>query len=340
MTLAILWVQLGVAAAVILGSSLFLTKSADVIAIKTGLGRSFVGVVLLATATSLPELGTGISAVSFVGEPDLALGGAFGSNLFNLLIIGLMDIFWRNRYLLNHVGMSSVVVGTLGIIVISLGGVAVLMHDMTTVLDGWPISPLSIVLVIGFAVALYFIYLFEQRQDAGESGPANDESGRYASERLPRHLVIYTISALVVVGAAVWLSIVSDDLAVEMGWDASFMGTQFLAAATSLPELATSFAALRIAAPELAITNLLGSNLFNMGFVLFLDDVAHTGGPIWGAVSPVHALTATIAVLMTAVVVLAVVTRPRKNRPGIVTIEAGILIGVYAIASLLVFTIG
>ena len=79
MTLAILWLQLGVAAAVILGASLFLAKSADVIAIKTGLGRSFVGVVLLATATSLPELGTGVSAVAIVGEPDLAVGGAFGS---------------------------------------------------------------------------------------------------------------------------------------------------------------------------------------------------------------------------------------------------------------------
>ena len=341
MTIAILWVQLGVAAAVILGASLFLAKSADVIAIKTGLGRSFVGVVLLATATSLPELGTGVSAVSVVGAPDLAVGGAFGSNLFNLLIIGLIDIFWWNRYLLNYVGMSSVVVGALGIAVIALGGLAVILHDMTAVFDAWPVSPLSIVLIVGFAVAMYFVYLFEQRQGKDDDGaPAAGEPERYASEWLPRHIVIYAVTALTVVGAAVWLSFVADDLAVEMGWDASFMGTQFLAAATSLPELSTSFAALRIAAPELAITNLLGSNLFNMGFILFLDDVAYTAGPIWGAVSPIHALTGFIAIGMTAVVVLAVVTRPRKNRPGFVTIEAAVLIAVYAVASLLVFTLG
>ena len=340
MTIAILWIQLGIAAAVILGASLFLAKSADVIAIKTGLGRSFVGVVLLATATSLPELGTGISAVAVVGQPDLAVGGAFGSNLFNLLIIGLMDIFWWRRFLLNHVGMSSVVIGTLGIIVISLGGAAVLLHDMSTVLGDWPISPLSIVLVVGFAIAMYFIYLFEKSDEATDKAPDSDDSDKYASEHLPRHLVIYVVSALIVVVSAVWLSFVSDDLAIEMGWDASFMGTQFLAAATSLPELATSFAALRIGAPELAITNLLGSNLFNMGFVLFLDDVAHTSGPIWTAVSPVHALTAAIAVVMTAVITLAVVTRPRESRPGVVTIESGVLIAVYTIASFLVFTLG
>ena len=67
MDLVALWVQLGVAAAIIVGASLQLTKSADVIAIKTGLGRSFAGIVLLATATSLPELGTGGSSVVWVG---------------------------------------------------------------------------------------------------------------------------------------------------------------------------------------------------------------------------------------------------------------------------------
>ena len=340
MTIAILWTQLGIAAAVILGASLFLAKSADVIAIKTGLGRTFVGVVLLATATSLPELGTGISAVSFVGEPDLAVGGAFGSNLFNLLIIGLMDVFWWNRYLLNHVGMSSVVVGALGIAIIALGGVAVLLHDMTTFLDAWPVSPLSIVLVVGFAAAMYFIYLFGRTQDSGDDRTADGAPGRYASERLPLHFAIYTFAALVVVSGAVWLSFVGDKLAIEMGWQASFMGTQFLAAATSLPELSTSFAALRIAAPELAITNLLGSNLFNMGFILFLDDVAYTGGPIWGAISPIHALTGFIAIIMTAIVVLAVVTRPRKDRPGFGTVESALLIGVYAVASVIVFALG
>ena len=340
MTMAILWGQLGVATVVILGASLFLAKSADVIAIKTGLGRTFVGVVLLATATSLPELGTGVSAVAVLGEPDLAVGGAFGSNLFNLLIIGLMDIFWWNRYLLNHVGMSSVVVGALGIAVIALGGLSVLVHDMTGVFDAWPVSPLSIMLIGGFAVAMYFVYLFEKGKDQGDDGTAAGGTEQYASERLPIHIGMYAATALVVVGAAVWLSFVSDDLAVEMGWQKSFMGTQFLAAATSLPELATSFAALRIGAPELAITNLLGSNLFNMGFVLFLNDVAHTSGPIWGAVSPVHALTGFIAIVMTAVVVLAVVTRPRKERPGFGTIESGVLVAVYALASVLVFALG
>ena len=125
-----------------------------------------------------------------------------------------------------------------------------------------------------------------------------------------------------------------------LGWDESFMGTQFLAAATSLPELATSIVAIRILAPELAITNLLGSNLFNMGFVLFLNDAAHSGAPIWEVTSQIHILTATMSLIMTAIVVLAVVNRPRANRPGPITLESMLLIGFYVVASFLVFQLG
>ena len=119
------------------------------------------------------------------------------------------------------------------------------------------------------------------------------------------------------------------------------MGTQFLAGATSLPELATSIVAIRIAAPELAITNLLGSNLFNMGFVLFLNDAAHTDGTIWAAkgISQIHLLTAMLSVLMTAIVVLAVVNRPKTSRPGPITFESILLIGSYLVGSFLVFNL-
>ena len=69
-SLPVLWTTLAVLAAVILIAATQLAKSADIIAFKTGLGRSFIGVVLLATATSLPELGTGVSAVTMIGGPE------------------------------------------------------------------------------------------------------------------------------------------------------------------------------------------------------------------------------------------------------------------------------
>ena len=141
MTVALLWLQLAGAAVVILGASSFLAKSADIIAFKTGLGRAFIGVVLLATATSLPELGTGLASVTYLGEPDLAAGDAFGSNLFNLLIIGLLDLFWRRGPILTSVSTSSVVVGTLGIVIIAVAGLTIAIHTTSMTISTWYISP-------------------------------------------------------------------------------------------------------------------------------------------------------------------------------------------------------
>ena len=337
------WLLLAAVAAVILVSSNFLAKSADVIAFKTGLGRAFIGVLLLATATSLPELGTGVSAV-FFDEPDLAAGDAFGSNLFNLLIIGLMDLYWRNGPILNNVSVTAAVVGALGVAVISLAAIGLLIHDSTTAMSTWLVSPVSVVTLVVFLMAMYIIYRVEQRPKEGGdwSLPEVAEEGeeQYADASLPRAGVTYVIAASIVVSAAVGLSYTGEHIADVMGWEASFVGTQFLALSTSLPELAASFAAIRINAPELAITGVLGSNLFNMGFILFMDDLALVKGPLWDNVSTIHTLTALIAILMTSVVILAVVTRARERTSRYWTTEGVVLIGLYVVASTLVFLLG
>ena len=335
MTLVLLWLQLAGAAAVILFGANFLTKSADVIAFKTGLGRAFIGVILLATATSLPELGTGLSAVVWLDEPDLAAGDAFGSNLFNLLIIGVLDIFWREGPILRSVSSASLLVGVLGIAIIALAGVAVIIHSSTTAMANWFISPMSVVLIVVFLAAMYLIYRAEQDVDKEVEAPAEDH--QYASASMSRAVLIYVMAAAVVVGGGIWLALSGDHVADEMGWEASFVGTQFLAFSTSLPELATSFAAIRLNAPELAITNVLGSNLFNMGIVLFLDDVAYTSGVFWTGISEIHSLTALIAIGMTTVVIIALLGHLRGETTRFWKVETPLLIGLYATASVLVF---
>ena len=338
MDLALLWLQLGATAAIILGASQFLARSADIVAEKTGLGRSFVGVVMLATATSLPEMGTGISSIVLVDAPDLAAGDAFGSNLFNLMIIGLADLYWRNGPVLTAVKFTSVVVGALGVGLIALAVGAIYIHNATSVTSDWYISPVSVLMIVGFIAAMLLVYRHEKAAAPSEKTEGEGQA-QYAEQSLPRALGIYFAAAAVVVAAAVWLAMTGDDLAHAMGWEASFMGTQFLAISTSLPELATSFAALRLNAPDLAITNVLGSNVFNMGFVLFVDDLVFTEGAVWSAVSQVHILTGLIAVLMTAVVIVGVLTRPRKRLGSVWTPEGGALVAAYIAASVLVFAL-
>ncbi len=329
MTLLLLWLALAGAAAAILLFSRLLVSSADVIADRTGLGRSFVGVIMLATATSLPELVTGVSSILLVDQPDLAAGDAFGSNLVNLVIIGIIDLLWRNGPILVAVGRGPILVGLLGIAVVGCAIVAMLAHGSTELTENWPVSPVSFVLFLVFLIGMFALY----RQ---EEAPQEEPSGG-THETLSKAFGKYTAAMLVIVGAAVLLAWTGDQIAHKMGWEASFVGTQFLAISTSLPEFAASYAAVRIGAPDLAIANLLGSNVFNMGFVLFIDDVAYVDGPIWSGIAGIHLLTAGFAAVMTVVVLAGLFAHRRQKREGRFTWESVGLIALYLAASALVF---
>ena len=332
-----LWLQLLFAAAVILFAAQHLARHADIIAFRTGLGRSFIGVVLLATATSMPELGTGVSSITLVDDPDLAAGDAFGSNLFNLLIIGVLDIFWRRGPILNSVGVTPAVVAGSGVFVISIAALAIFMHEHS--LQGfanWHISPITIILLGAFLIGMYAIY----KSAGAAEGAEGEEEGTYNYGSVWRSALVFAGMAALIVAASIWLANIGESIAHAMNWEASFVGTQFLALSTSLPEFAASFAALRINAPQLAIANLLGSNLFNMGFILAMDDVALVGSPLWSSISSIHELTAMFAVLMTAIVVMGIATQRRTKPSKYFTYEGLSLIGLYILASVLVFQFG
>jgi len=330
MELFLLWMQLAVAAALILFAASYMARSADVIAERTGLGHTFVGVALLATATSLPELGTGISSISFVEQPDLAFGDAFGSSIFNLMIIGLLDLWWRNGPILNQVDKNTAILAKLGILIIAFSIVCLFVYQTFSIDNYIFVSPMSLVLLLLFFLSIYVVYKY----DSGESEEGNTDAIKTS---LSKAFLSYGISATVIVVAAVWLAFVGDDLATNLGWERSFVGTQFLAFSTSLPELAASFAALRINAPQLAISNLLGSNLFNMGFILFVDDLIYTDGSIWAVVESIHILTAILAIIMTCIVLIGITSRGRARPTKLLTIESALLLFMYIVTSVAIF---
>ena len=91
------WLKFAVCILLIGVAGPVLTRYADVISRLTGLSRSWIGLVLLATATSLPELITGISAVAIANVPNIAVGDALGSCVFNLLMLVLLDALSREE---------------------------------------------------------------------------------------------------------------------------------------------------------------------------------------------------------------------------------------------------
>ncbi|MBK50543.1 MAG: sodium:calcium antiporter [SAR202 cluster bacterium] len=326
------WIQLIIAAAVILFTSKYLAKSADNIATKTGLGRSFIGVVLLATATSLPELGTGINAVSRLDAPDLAAGDVFGSNIFNLLIVVVLDSYWRNRSFLGSVYKSTWITATLSISLIILTLIA-LWNPGEYGFSIGNVGLLSYLLIIFFIISMFIIYKMDKNQ-MDHSPQTPDIS---TSTTLTKSFLVYLVSATLIIISSIFLSGAGEEIAHMMNWGESFVGTQLLALSTSLPELATSIAAVRLKAPELAITNLLGSNLFNTGIVLFVDDLFYTNGPIWDQLSNAHIFNGVIAIIMTLVIVTVILIQPKNKTFKFISLESIFLTSCYLIATIYTF---
>ena len=123
----VLWLGFIVCAGLIVYCGTNLSRYGDVIAEKTGLGRAWTGLVLMAGITSLPELINGISSVTVAGVPDIALGDIMGSCIFNILIIAVMDMLLGRRQVFSNAGKSHFLSLAIGMILISIVSVSILL---------------------------------------------------------------------------------------------------------------------------------------------------------------------------------------------------------------------
>lgn len=304
----ILWLELLFCLAVIGYAGYYLSRYGDIIAEKTGMSASWVGLILLATATSLPELITGVSAVTIADAPNIAVGNALGSTVFNLVILVILDALYQQETLYSRAAQGHILSAALGALLIAFAGFSLL-------LDYAGMSPVfgHVGLYTPFFVLVYFVSIravhrYEQRM-LDEYTEASAE--RYPYVTLRQAITGYSLAAAAVIAAGIWLPFVAKDIAELMGWGESFVGTLLVAAVTSAPEIVVTVSALRIGALNMAIANVLGSNLFNIIY-LAVDDLFYTKGPLLANVDTSHALTALTAVMMSLLVIVGLVFRPQR----------------------------
>lgn len=297
------WLLFAACAAVILIAGVNLSRAGDIIAEQTGLGRTWIGVALIATVTSLPELITGISAVRLVGAPDIAVGDVLGSCLFNLLIIALLDLIGGPTPLSLRVHQGHILAAAFGILGLSLVSLG-LAGGAGLPTIGW-FSSLSLLLLALYLLAMRLVFAYERKRIAAYVTDLVEER-RYDDISRRRAVGMYALNAALIVVAATALPHLGKAIAVQTGLGQTVVGSVLIAIATSLPEVVVSAAALRIGAVDLAVGNLFGSNLFNLA-ILGIDDLFYTGGPLLAAVSPTHLFAAQGAILLTAIAVIGLV---------------------------------
>ena len=292
-----------------------LARHADAIADSTRLGRWWIGSLLLAGATSLPELATDVTAVR-LNATDLAAGDLFGSSVANMMIFALLvQLPPARAAAAPAVAPGHLLTAALAILLNALAAMLVLLRlDVAA-----PFDP--------GALALFALYALGTRASYGQAVaegvavPPPAHAGR-ASVRRPA--LAFGAAAGIVLLAAPVFAWSARELAALTGLGNTFFGTWLVGLATSLPELVASIAALRLRAFDLAVGNLFGSNAFNMAIFAVLD--AFQRGPVFAALDASHAITGLSAAALMSLGLAALVYRSRAHRPGLLAVSAGMVV--------------
>jgi cation:H+ antiporter len=334
MATGLVWLEFAFCAALIAFAGPALTQYGDVIARLTGLSRSWIGLILLATATSLPELFTGLSSVALADAPNIAVGDALGSCVFNLAMLVLLDELSRDEPMYRTIDQGHILTAGFGVILIGAVGAFILIGRGELNIRVFHVSAYTPLLISLYVVAMRAAFVYERRMRPPpkliETGPGMTLGGA---------VLRFAGAAVVIAAAGAWLPFIGQQMAEVMGWKLSFVGTLLIAMATSFPELVVSASALRLKAVDMAIGNLLGSNLFNV-LVLAFDDIAYRHGPLLSSVSPAHAISAFAATVMSGIFIVAMLFKPETRIRGMIGWASIAFLAVYLFSAYALYLYG
>jgi cation:H+ antiporter len=332
----LIWFEFAVCLAVIAFAGTKLARYGDIIAEKTGLGRIWIGMVLIAFVTTIPELVTSVSSVALVHSPDLALGTLLGSCSFNLAILALLDILHPRTPALSVASRRHIAAGGWGAMLIAIAAAGILAGRRFPFLTlGWVGIPTIVILML-YLVAMWWTF----RQERGQqSDTAQAASRQYDEFTLSTVGIRFALAATAVVAAGIWLSFIGDEIGTTTGWGSTFVGSMFLAITTSAPELVVAITALRIGAIDLSVGDILGANMLDIAMIFPLD-LAQGQGFVLSSVSSGHLVVATVAVTMTLLVMAGLRFRRRRKLFWVASWYTPLLIGLYVFGSYALFNSG
>lgn len=269
---------------------------------KTSLASAFIGGVLLAAVTSLPELFTSLTSVLAVGKPALVIGNILGSNVFNLFVMGFVFLlYWkglRSAYLTGShrvTAISSLVI--YGILLFSLwSGKTFFFYGVSLI-----------------SIVIFLLYVFSLRAMSGDEDTGDKESASPLSvKQIVTRFVFY---AVLLVITSILITYASDYLGESLGLGTTLAGALLLGIVTSLPEMISCFVLARMNNFNAIAGNILGSCLFN--FTIFLvADLAY-----WNRNLYMYDRQAGLMLILGAVGMLAslflclILGKKRENRP-------------------------
>jgi cation:H+ antiporter len=305
-----------VSAGVVYASGFRLSRYADSIARQARVGHAMIGVILLGGVTSLPEIAVSGSA-AFNGNAAMAVNNLLGGFTMQVTVLAIADIAIRRSALTAVVpDPSALLQGALGILLVALTIVGVAAGDVAFAgASAWT-----------WAIAAVFVYAIRTILRA-EKKPSWQVIGEPPSTEIDQPdpgdelsgvglLAATCLAALLILLAGYALSSTGEILAERSGLGDSFFGAVFIAITTSLPEISTVLAAVRLGRYVMAVSDIFGTNLFDIG-VIFLADLAYPGGPVLNQVGSFAIVAGLLGILVTAIYLAGLIERRDLQIAGI-----------------------
>ena len=276
-------------AAAVIFMGIQLAKYGDALATLTGWGRLFVGSILVALATSLPELSNNITAVR-IDNPELALGNVVGANMINMFTMAVVALIFGGRRFLQQVapeqGYLIVLAAVLTGLVVLFAGWHALAPNAITEFNIWQIGASSIFLLVVYVIGMRIVY---QRRPADSEEEAEDPG-----MTLRRAWGFFSLVSLGVIVAGVFLAQSADWIAETTGISSGVVGILAVSIVTTMPEASACVAAARMGAADLGVAGLYGSCVFNVTILSYADPFFRNG-VIMNFASPEHFVSGIIA---------------------------------------------
>jgi cation:H+ antiporter len=289
-----------------------MTRLADMLADRTGLGEAVIGGVLLGASTSLSGTVTSVSAAA-EGLAPLAVSNAIGGICAQTVFLVIADLTYRQANL-EHAAADekNLLQVALLVLLLSIALAAYLMPPFAF----WAVHPVSILLVAAYLFGVRAAVVLQKRPmwrpEQTEHTRFDQPDSQAMDLSLSRLLIRFGALALVLGGAGFIVAETGAQMSTQFGISQTVVGALLTATATSLPELVTTLAAVQRGALQLAVGGIVGGNTFDVLF-LSLSDFAYRDGSIYHAMGERDALLLVAGIIMAAILLMGLILRTRRG---------------------------
>jgi len=301
-----------------------LVGATDVLDTRLGLGEAFGGLILLAIVTNLPEIAIVVSA-SLTHQVGIAVGNILGGIALQTVVLVLLDAAGLpGTVALSYRGASLLVLLEAGIVVAVLS-VTVMGSQLPSNLMLWRIDPAALLIVVVWVAGLFLVQRARkglpwhqqgqppdgQERPRGHSKKARAEQAAKRGASTTSAAVVFMIGAAVTLAAGALLELSGEGIATQVHMSGVLFGSTVLAAATSLPELSTGLASVRMGDYQLAFGDIFGGNAFLP--VLFLVASLLSGQAVVPQAQVTDIYLTGLGALLSVVYMFGIVFRPSRT---------------------------